>query len=265
VIARRVIPERYWNWNRRHGAPAGRRGAQRLNRLLGDRSTLALRYTGEYAYQSNNDTRTFEYPYAFEKVVEYTRPGDQVLEIGGGVSGLQFTLSRTGRVVVNVDPGPTRGWDLDTDLHQRIGATLKTPVRLHTDVLSTYEHDGGAPNLVYSVSALEHFSPSDLAEGCAALRKLLAPGGTVVLTVDLFLDLSPFTSRARSDTGTNIDLSRFLSEAGLVLIEGEPAELHGFPEFSSEDILCRLHEFHVGRPFPTLTQCLVAQRSADEN
>jgi hypothetical protein len=88
----------------------------------------------------------------------------------------------------------------------------------------------------------------------------LAPGGIVVLTVDLFLDLSPFTSSSRNEHGANIDLSRFLSDAGLVVIEGHPKELHGFPEFSSEDILRRLQDFYVGRPVPTLTQCLVARR-----
>jgi SAM-dependent methyltransferase len=264
VIGRRDIPERYLAWNRRRGAPAGRRGAARVRQVFGERSRLALRYGGEYAHQAwNNDTRTLEYPYVFAKVIKYTGPGAHLVEIGGGLSGLQFTLARAGRAVVNVDPGPARGWVLDPNLHRQIGAALKAPVQLHADVLSTYQPVDGGPDLVYSVSALEHFSASDLAESCAALKKLLPPGGIVVLTVDLFLDLTPFTACSRNEHGTNIDLSQFLSDAGLVLIEGNRAELHGFPEFSSEDILRRLQDFYVGRPVPTLTQCLVAQRSND--
>lgn len=261
MIARRDVPERYLVWNHRRGAPNGRRGWERIGRFVGRTSTLALRYAGEYAHQWNNDTRVFEYPYAFENVIGYTDPGARLIELGGGLSGLQFTLARTDRRVTNVDPGPARGWPLDLELHRRIAETLKAPVNLHPDVLSTYRATDGRPDLIYSVSALEHFSPGDMAETCAAIKRLLAPGGILLLTVDLFLALSPFTSVERNEIGTNIDLDRFLTDAGIVLVEGERAELHGFPEFSSEDILRRLHEFYVGRPFPTLIQCLVGRRS----
>jgi hypothetical protein len=263
VLARRDIPESYLTWNRRWGAPYGRRGGERVRRVLGRTSKLGLRFAGAYAHQWNNDTRLVEYPWAYEKIVAYSEPDAHLIEIGGGLSGLQFTLARTGRFVVNVDPGPARGWPLDTDLHRRVGAALKAPVGLHPDVLSTYQPGGTHPSLVYSVSALEHFSPSDITDTCVALKSLLSPGAIVVLTVDLFLSLRPFTSVASDELGTNIDLRRFLADAGLVLIEGDPAELNGFQDFSAEDVLRRLPEFYVGRPYPTLTQQLVAYRSDD--
>jgi hypothetical protein len=262
VIARREIPERYQAWNRAHRAPEGRkRGVKWVRRIFGGDSNLTLRYVGEYAHQWNNDTRVFEYPYAFEKIVEHAGPGAHLLELGGGLSGLQFTLARTGRRVVNVDPGPARGWPLDVDLHRRIGRALRAPVELHPDVLSTYRPAGRSPDLVYSVSALEHFSPSDLTETSSMLRCLLAPGAVVVMTADLFPDLSPFTARTSNESGTNIDLASFLSDAGLTIVEGDQAELCGFPEFSPERILERLQELYLGRPYPALIQCVVARRT----
>jgi hypothetical protein len=60
------------------------------------------RLVGCFAFQGNNTTRAFEYPWIFETVSP--SPGMKLLEIGGSLSGLQFALNLAGCDVVNVDP-----------------------------------------------------------------------------------------------------------------------------------------------------------------
>jgi hypothetical protein len=90
---------------------------------------------------------------------------------------------------------------------------------------------------------------------------VLRPGGHAVLTIDLFVDLAPFTGRERNEWGTNIDIRGLLDQAGLELVEGDPAELCGFDAFQPEAIQSRLMDLLTGS-FASLVQCLVARAPA---
>src|SRR3954451_17219804 len=116
MIARRELPPSYREFNGRWhapwGAPVGRRA-----RLLGTKSRTGMRHRGPFAWQPNNTTREFEFPWAYEQITSLGA-GLTVLEIGGGMSGLQFVLARDGHRVINVDPGLKargRGWEVDAD------------------------------------------------------------------------------------------------------------------------------------------------------
>jgi SAM-dependent methyltransferase len=113
-------------------------------------------------------------------------------------------------------------------------------------------------DVMLSVSALEHFPDAHLVAAARAVKRLLKPDGVVVMTVDLFLDLKPFSNRERNEWGRNIDLKNFLHQAGLELEEGNVAELFGFPEFDLAVIMGRLATYFVGQ-YPTLSQCLSAR------
>ena len=78
-------------------------------------------------------------------------------------------------------------------------------------------------------------------------------------SIDLFLDIIPFTNTRTNVWGTNIDIKAFLDEAGLQLVEGQPRQLHGFPEFDPAEILGRRADFIAGS-YPALAQCLVARK-----
>ncbi len=94
---------------------------------------------------------------------------------------------------------------------------------------------------VYAISTLEHVAPDDLDELVDEVRRVLAPGGKVVLTIDLFLDLRPFTSRSQNEWGQNVDVRALVDRFGLQLVAGNPKELNGYPEFEPESVLrtCR--------------------------
>ena len=55
------LPDSYAQFNRRHHAPDGTVFRNHLRRL--GRSRLRLLLAGAYAWQSNNTTRAYEYPW----------------------------------------------------------------------------------------------------------------------------------------------------------------------------------------------------------
>lgn len=259
MLARRQIPEQYHAFNGVWGAPLGRPPGRR-GRLFGRTSRTAIRERGPFAWQPNNTTRAFEFPWAYDKIMGL---GEDltILELGGGMSGLQFVLARSGHQVINVDPGLQargRGWDLNVDFHQRLQEVFVAPVDLRSATIATADVPDASVDVLLSVSTIEHFGRGDLTELIDHTVRVLRPGAHAVLTIDLFLDLIPFTRRERNEWGTNTDVRDLLERSGLELVEGAPAELCGFSEFDPEAIQSRLTELLTGSA-AVLVQCVVAR------
>jgi len=259
MLATKQLPPQYAAWNRRQHSPAGRRGKSLAPRI-GPRRRLLAYYLTPYGWQRNTDLRAFEYPWAFDNVCRLGT-GLEVVEVGAGMSGFQFSLARAGHQVHSVDPGLAakgRGWDVDPDLHRFLSEVYRAPVQLHPSTLADAGLADDSADVVVSVSAIEHFAPPDLAELAREARRILRPGGHLVLTIDLFLDLTPFTSRERNEYGVNVDVKALLDEMGATLVEGDPAEINGFPEFDPDRVQSELSRYFVGGGYPALSQCLVA-------
>ena len=256
MIASRQIPTEFERWNARWGAPYGRR--RMVDPLLpGNR--LRQWFRGPFAFQSNNGTRRFEYPWAYREVRRRGR-GLDVIEIGGGLSGLQFVLAREGDRVVNVDPGePGRQWSASQRRHAALCRRFRAPVRLVNATIGAAGLPDACADVIVCLSVLEHLSDAQLDEVAAELRRLLRPDGIVVLTVDLFLDAAPFCSAERNRWGRNIDVRAFLERAGLELRQGRTDQLLGFDDFRTDAVLRDLGAFMLA-DYPCLAQCLVAQR-----
>lgn len=262
MLAPKVLPARFQEWNERHHAPFGRqRASHALQRLLGRRAAV-IRYIGPYGWQTNTTLRAFEYPWAFEQIGRLGRDLC-VVEVGAGLAGLQFSLARAGHQVHAVDPGLAsrgRGWEIDPEFHTTLGAIFEAPVPLHPGTLASAGFGDESVDVVLSVSTLEHFAREDLAEFEVEARRIVRPGGHLVLTIDLFLDLDPFTSRPRNRYGRNVDISLLLEACDAELIHGQPAELLGFPGFDAERVQSNLSAYQIGEGYPALAQCLVARR-----
>ncbi|TAM79846.1 MAG: class I SAM-dependent methyltransferase [Acidobacteria bacterium] len=260
MLASRDFPASYRQWNRGNGSPAG----FRWRGLIPPRhwtKPVAAKMVGCFAFQRNNGSRTFEYPWAFEALDIF--PGAKVLEIGGGLSGLQFVLSRCGCEVTNVDPGMAAhgvGWPVDQESVNLLNRRFGTSVCLK----NCFIEDAGLANesfdRVFSISAIEHIPPDDVLTILEHVRRVLKPGGLFVLTVDLFLDLKPFTRLETNKFGRNISIRWLIENSGLELAAGRPEELYGFDAFSPGDILERLPQFFIGSDWPTLTQALVLRK-----
>jgi len=274
MLARRQLPEAYRRFNLRYGAPWGRhdlltRLAHRAGGTVADRAlTLApvRRWRGPFAFQWNTRTRAFEYPWVHEQLDGQRVRGRRlrILEIGGALSGLQFALAVEGHQVTNVDPFldfGDGGYLVDPAReHAALNAAFRTDVALHRTTLPEAALTGPF-DAVVCVSTIEHLSRQDIADTLGTARQLLAPGGVVILTVDLFLDLVPFTDREANRWGTNVPIAWLGEVLGCgEPVAGRPSELYGYPGFSPGAVLAGLEDFAMGTDYPQLAQ-LVAYRA----
>jgi len=260
MLARRASPEAYRDWNRQHGAPFGRRvrGLYTLQRFLPE--NVMARIRGPFGIQENNTVREFEYPWAY--FATPVRPGLDALDIGGGLGGFQFVLARAGCRVVNVDPGMDAvgiGWPCDDSSMRRLNRLFGTSVQLRNTVIDRADLADDAFDVAYSISVLEHLPPDELVTTLEEVYRVLRPGGHFVMTVDLFLNIAPFTGVQRNRFGTNVDLRWLLEQTPFELAMGTPSELHGFDGFSPEWVLNNLADLLVGE-YPALCQCLVLRK-----
>ena len=265
MLGRASLPTAYVEWNRRWGAPFGHPPVHGIG--LRERFDKPREEFGPFGFQLNSDTRAFEYPWAY--FTADTSPGMRILEAGGGTSGLQFVLAQEGCQVFNVDPGIDSDgglasslgeWRVTEELHQRLNRLFGTDVRLLRQRLQDADLEAASFDRVLCLSVLEHLDYEEARGMLRAAARLLAPGGLLLLTVDLFLDLAPFGSFPRNMYGTNVDLHRLVNDSDLRLAHGDPRELHGFPAFDRDRIVARLPEIFVSPRWPVMSQALVLRR-----
>jgi 2-polyprenyl-3-methyl-5-hydroxy-6-metoxy-1,4-benzoquinol methylase len=276
MLARRDLPEEYEEWNVAWGAPWGRhtlanpldcgrteKVVEYVERLPNKIRTPVLRspqmnrIRGPFAFQPNTSTRGYEYPWAFHQV-QGLGPS-RVLEVGGALSGLQFVLATSGYEVHNVDPFFDYGdgrYDVDPIAeHAALNRSFGTDVILHRTTLPLANLTGQF-SAVLCISTIEHLSEQDIAATLTAAKEVLAPGGLLVLTVDLFLNLEPFCERKRNQWGSNASIAWLEELVGYEMVVGERSELYGYPEFSPATILSRLEEFAVSTQYPQMAQLI---------
>ena len=262
MLAPRILSGPYQRWNSKWGAPEGRWWTRVIDRRYWTTHGVAS-LVGPFAFQPNNDTRAFEYPWAFEALG--VSKGLHVLEIGGGLSGLQFVLARSGCKVTNVDPGEEAAglaWPLDASVFAQLNRRFRTDVVLRKCFVEEAQLRDASFDRVVSISVVEHIPRENIQTLLEHVCRVLKPGGLFVMTVDLFLDLEPFTTEKCNRFGKNVSLEWVIRESGLKLLRGSPAELYGYESFDPERILCRKDDYFVGRRWPTMVQTVVLRKGS---
>lgn len=261
MLAPTQLPQHYLDWNQIHGAPFGRKlslpnwkkrfaSAEGINRLK-----------GPFAIQPNNSTREFEYPWAFE--VGKLSPGMSVLEIGGGLAGFQFVLNSFGCRVVNVDPGMAAegvGWPCDQASMEKLNKRFNSNVELRNTTIENADLPENHFDRAFSISVIEHLPRTNIENVMRHVHRSLKSGGLFILTVDLFLNLHPFCSRTVNEHGQNQDVRWMCESANWEVLVGTSSELYGFKEFDKDIIQSNLEQYLIGRPYPTLVQCVVLRK-----
>ena|SRR5688572_15948609 len=262
MLAPKALPTAFAEWNDRFHAPFG--PPEIWNVPLHERFVPAYAATaGYFAFQYNNDTRVFEYPWAFHAVP--VGPGSRVVEVGGALAGFQWALAAAGADVTNVDPFEPYGsedlypGDVES-LHRQLNEWFGLNVRLKRTTLADSGLEPSAFDIVYSISTLEHLSREQLQSTLTAARKLLKPGGALVLTVDLFLELHPFTNQEANRWGANVSMADVVARSGLTLEQGDASELYGFAAFDARRVQSQLQRYLVGARQPTLVQACVLRK-----
>lgn len=262
MLAPRTLPAEYQRWNARYGAPFGFRSAGSFkNRILKKLGLTDVAYRWDpFSYQTNSSTRAFEYPWAFEQLRNL--PG-KVLEIGGGLSGLQFVLSHLGSEVVNVDPGQPEKrdcWHYEGTTFERLNKKFGTSVELRSTTIDQAGLRENSFDYACCISVLEHLPPAATSTIMNHVWRCLKPGGRFVLTVDLFLNLAPFCGRQENEFGTNMNIAWLLGQSPFAIETGDRSELFGYDEFVVDRILSSLEQYLIGTCYPVLTQCLVLRK-----
>lgn len=216
---------------------------------------------GMFSVQPNNDTRIFEYPWAYD--VAKCEKGMKVLDLGGGLAGFQFVLSQEGMQVFNIDPGlhaSGKGWRCDDGNISILNKIFSTHVTLINSTIQSANLESNYFDRVFSISVIEHFSERDYVEAIDHIVRVLKPGGLFILTVDLFLDLKPFSSREQNEWGRNFPIGGIVQHSDLELVVGNKKELYGCEEFESDAIMSNLSQYFIGKYYPTLVQCMVLRK-----
>jgi SAM-dependent methyltransferase len=262
MLAPKELPTAFAEWNHRFQAPFGPPEIWSVplhERFVPAHAAMA----GYFAFQYNNDTRVFEYPWAFHAVP--VGPRSRVVEVGGALAGFQWALASAGADVTNVDPFEPYGsedmYPSDVgSLHRQLNEWFGLNVTLKRTALADSGLDAASFDTVYSISTLEHLDPEQLESTLVAARKLLKPGGALVLTVDLFLELHPFTNQDANRWGVNVSMADVVDRSGLTLQQGDVSELYGYPEFDARRVQSQLHRYLVGSRQPTLVQACVLRK-----
>lgn len=260
MIGRRVLPTSYQAWSTRWGAPFG--FAQHDSVPIGDRldDPDPARF-GVFGFQANNSTRVVEYPWAYH--AGQTSSGMRVLEVGAGLSGLQFVLSLEGCAVVNVDPGtePYHAWDGSPEVHARLNRAFGTDVSLALVRAEDFDTVDASFDRIYCISVIEHLEHDEALATMARFGRLLKPDGLCVMTVDLCLDIHPFTKVEANSIGVNKDIAELVAASGLDLVSGYRDELFGFPEFDPATVRALIPDLLVGRfHIPVVAQMFVLRK-----
>jgi SAM-dependent methyltransferase len=262
VLARKELPPAFVEWNAQWGAPFGPEWGYDIpfeQRFTSQRA----RQLGLFAFQPNNTTRRVEYPWAFQALD--IKPGSDVVDIGGALSGLQFVLDRCGANVTNVDPFRDYWWSsfypVEPEiLHARLNQYFDTGIVLKRADLTEAGLDDESFDRAVCLSTIEHLSDDDITRTIQEVYRILRKGALFVLTVDLFINLFPFTPWERNKCGTNVSIQRLVEQSNMGLIYGERKELFGFREFDPERILSNLKDYYIGAEYPALAQMFVLRK-----
>ena len=202
MLARKELPDAYAEWNASLGAPFGYFSSKtRLPKRLLTRCKKIIPFParlhlfGPFSVQPNTTNRTFEYPWAIS--VRPIWQGMRVVEIGGGLSGFQFALSKMGCEVTNIDPGMKaagRGWPCDAKTIARMKSGVRNQRHLAKYDDRTRQLPSDSFDRAFSISVLEHMPDAEIENVMGELYRILKPGGELILTVDLFLDIAPFST-----------------------------------------------------------------------
>lgn len=273
----------FLRWNEQWGAPFGDLSIKaRIARRIWDKLRLkeltglsyleavektmgfaaSARCRGIFGFQTNNSNRTFEYPWAF--LATTLEPGMKALEIGGGLSGFQFALAKSGLLVTNVDPGIEAagvGFECTEEAIEKLNDAFHTNVRLINTNMENANLEANSFDRIFSISVIEHLSEAEFTSLSDEVYRCLKPGGLFVATADLLLDLTPFTTRKRGRWGENFPVGKLLTDSRFSVEVGIPGEIYGATSFNADEIQSRLEEFVLGDP-PAMVQCMVLKKRA---
>jgi hypothetical protein len=114
---------------------------------------------------------------------------------------------------------------------------------------------------ILCVSVIEHMSRTAALATMRRINEVLLPGGICVLTIDLFLDLHPFTEALENSVGTNMDVRELVEASEMEIIFGYRDELLGYQQFNPDTVTGKIQDLLTGE-IPVVAQLLMLRKPA---
>jgi 2-polyprenyl-3-methyl-5-hydroxy-6-metoxy-1,4-benzoquinol methylase len=185
-----------------------------------------------------------------------------VVELGAGASGFQFVLSRMGMRVISMDPLVNPDNDVDWRFSENDHDKLNCALGCNVEFVRKYLHEVRLPaesiDRVFAISVIEHITEHEACQLLREVKRILKPGGYFVATIDLFLDLEPFSSKKANTWGRNVSVRALVESSGLSLQLGNVSELLGYPQFNPKPINSYVDELLVCDSIAS--QCIVLEK-----
>ena len=108
--------------------------------------------------------------------------------------------------MVNVDPGMEAagvGWPCDTETMRKLNRGSKPTSSCATRPSTGLGSRPVASTGHFRSALIQHLTRRDMRQVMSSVFRCLKPGGVFILTIDLFLNLQPFTSRKSNQYGWN--------------------------------------------------------------
>jgi 2-polyprenyl-3-methyl-5-hydroxy-6-metoxy-1,4-benzoquinol methylase len=142
----------------------------------------------ELGFFPDHPSRTIEYPWVLEAIRGIGRSGLRILDVGAGVNVLPLLLSDEGHFVTTVDSHRVERTETDRATWMEWGYLDYSRLRpTITSIHGTFEKfTAVAPfDVIYSISVIEHLNADLRRSWLALMASQLAPGGRLLLTIDL--------------------------------------------------------------------------------
>lgn len=171
--------------------------------------------------------RTLEYPWFARRMV--AAAGKRILDVGAGVNVLPFWLAAHGAEVVTIDIHPLCRNLVDRSTWNEWGfldySKIDARIASVYGDMATFSPDTSF-DVIYSVSVIEHMPATTRRSAIARMAALLAPGGRILLSLDLVPGTDALwplsegvTVDAEGTHGSFWDMLGELRTAGLVPLE----------------------------------------------
>jgi 2-polyprenyl-3-methyl-5-hydroxy-6-metoxy-1,4-benzoquinol methylase len=153
-----------------------------------DQIKRIYRETGRQAIDPKNEhyengiywSREWEYPWAIHS--SKVRRGYTILDVGCGKSPFLTYLGMMGCEAYGLDKGETKEHDGLWGYDEDFGKPYVKEIR--EEMMSEMSYPDNFFDIVFCISVLEHVSRAEVKAGLKEMRRVLKPGGLLVITLD---------------------------------------------------------------------------------